>query len=164
MQSGYWVDEGGHINCIDRKGHVFKARPANIGVEKHLYSKFNLDGTRDTQIETWLANHVDSPFDSAFKEIFDFSKIQRHRYKGDNGLHIVLKDIGYEMGDYIEELSITPERKKVLSNYIAGLLVRSPAYLQKLTDFHTIQASTAYNYALDNICLLYTSPSPRDRG
>lgn len=155
LQSGYWTGVDGCINCIDKTGKVFKTQPVNIGVKTHLYSKTYLDGTKDTAIETWLAKQVDAPFDGAFEEIFDFSRIRQHRYKGDERLRNELKEIGYEMNDFIEEISIKFEYKKILSNYIASLLVRTPSYLKRLNNFHSDLAGDTYNYALDNMIYMY---------
>lgn len=155
LQSGYWTGGDGCINCIDKAGTVFKTQPVNIGVKTHLYSKTNVDGTKDAAIEAWLATNVDAPFDGAFQEIFDFSRIRRHKYKGDERLRNDLKAIGYEINNFIEDLKIDFECKIILSNYIAGLLVRTPSYLKRLNDFHSDQVSEAHNYALDSMIYLY---------
>ncbi|HEY5139887.1 MAG TPA: hypothetical protein VIJ25_11315 [Methylococcales bacterium] len=62
------------------------------------------------------------------------------------------------MNPYVDKIHLPAEVRQAISSYLAALLVRHPAYLAKLTQFHQVDTTLpneAKNRALDNILHLY---------
>jgi hypothetical protein len=71
------------------------------------------------------------------------------------------KAVGYRVNSYIDEIELTPEIRLAVARYVAALLVRHPAYIKKLIDFHESAGVDARGRALDNMLELYQTYGKR---
>ena len=66
--------------------------------------------------------------------------------------------LGFRVNPYVDKIHLPAEVRQAISSYLAALLVRHPAYLAKLTQFHQVDTTLpneAKNRALDNMLHLY---------
>lgn len=136
LQSGYWTDENNLIYVTREDGTYFRAQPKDLGVEGHLYSIHLADGKKNVEIEKWLATEIDSPFVGLIPHLQEKSKRQSFPLKGDLSRLESLRKLGYKARGYIDFIGISLEQRRIISNYLAALLIRSPQYLKKLVAFH----------------------------
>jgi len=75
-----------------------------------------------------------------------------------------VQELGFIVGDYDERMPLTAPVRTAIANYLAALVVRSPAYLTKLTDWHRanngpgdlpVDPVTFREFALENLLYLY---------
>lgn len=159
LQSGRWSLDDGKIFCLKSNGEVFRTSPLNIGLEGHLYSKTLTSGSYDTGAEEYFANEIDGPFSEAFDRIFSFENNRRYDILDATPEKIALtRATGFRFDGYRDVTIIHKDDRIVLSNYLASLIVRSPAYLTKLQDFHRrenfAQDQESRNLAVDNMMWL----------
>lgn len=159
LQSMHWRNDQGCVNCFDLvENKSFSTQPQNIGVEGQLYSKKTHHGW-STEIESWFSEEVDGPFSSRFETIFDFVKVQKQLFTPDPTKLLLNKKLGFEIDQTFRHLlPISVEDKTVIANYIAGLVIRSPTYINRLVDFHKTENANlgnARNLALDNMQWLH---------
>lgn len=158
LQSGRWCDHDGKIHVVANRGGVFRTTPINIGVEGHLYTRHSPSGP-DQEIERWFSESIEGPFDRAFDQIFDFSRIQRSPHRGNRESGATAKALGFIINDYSEALPISSEQRRLIAHYAASLLVRNPHYLAKVREYHASQAPISAHdlktAALDNMIHLF---------
>nr|WP_234893719.1 DUF4238 domain-containing protein [Agrobacterium vitis] len=158
LQSGHWCAADGLITVTPKNGEVFRASPLNVGLQGHLYTMTNEDGTPDPAIEKWLADHVDGPFSSILDSTFSLKKVFRRRFRADPKRAKAAREVGYRITPYLEIIRLSLRERMIISNYVASLLVRNPYYLQKLESFHRgnlIPSSDTKNSALRNMLSVY---------
>ncbi|GLH67741.1 hypothetical protein GETHED_21050 [Geothrix edaphica] len=157
-QSQHWTDADGLVFASRSNGTYFRANPLNIGVESELYTRFGSDNSKDTSIEDWFANTIDSPVTQIFKHLFDPSNITRQSFDPDPMKAKSAKEIGYKINSYIDKISLPSNIRAAISAYLAALLVRHPTYLSKLINFHNDGSNpreTVKDIALDNMLELF---------
>lgn len=161
LQSGHWGDSSGNINVIAKDGVVFRTKPKNIGVEGQLYSFISEKGIADPEIEHWLADEIDGPFDRTFPSAFDLNRIVRVPAPRDQERTARARELGI-LGPHGDALPLSHDHKTTISNYVAALLVRNPYYLDKLKIFHkennpSLNQYDRKNAALRNMLWLYNN-------
>lgn len=160
LQSNHWVNADGCINCYDLQlKKVFASQPINIGVQGHLYSKDLQDGGFDPSIEIWFAEEIDTPFSKEFDQIFDFTNIKKQLFRPVPEKIVLNKKLGFDVDEnYRHLLPISKNHKLALSSYLAGLIVRTPRYIEKLVVWHSEENSEIGDYrnlALENMRWLH---------
>lgn len=157
-QSRYWTDTDGLVTVTRANGSVFLTNPLNIGVESELYTRFLDDGIKDTRIEEWFAETIDSPATRMINHLLDPSNISRQSFRCDPAKSSMVKKIGFRVNPYVEKIAIPTEIRQAISQYVAALLVRHPRYLARLIAFHEKEVATSTsvkNCALDKMLYLY---------
>ena len=154
LNSGYWCNERGLINVLNRDGSSFEGSPIGLGVVGHLYSKELTSGQKDTSIEKWFAKEIDSPFLEIIKKLSDESEIRRYKYHKNPDKAKVLRQLGYRVPNYVEYYGLPGSEREIVSKYVAALLVRNPNYLDKLAEYHKSSINPK-NSALDNMKYLF---------
>lgn len=157
-QSRYWTNDDGMVHVTRRDGTFFRASPVNIGVESELYTRFNEDREKNTEIEDWFAEAIDGPATKMIQHFLDPSNASRRPFQGNPLKAKTARAVGFRVNPYIDEVSLPQEIRTATSQYIAALLVRHPTYLQKLIAFQ--QADKAHPWlarerALDNMLSLH---------
>lgn len=156
LQSGHWCGPDQKIHVVARRGQIFKSTPVNIGVEGQLYTRPTTDGP-DTEIERWLSEEIEGPFDRVFSEIFDFSRIRRIPFQGDRRKADTAREVGFVIDGYYKWLALSSDHRRVLARYAAALLVRNPRYILRMEEFHTRENGIASprTAALDNMLYVF---------
>lgn len=137
---------------------MFRANPLNIGVESELYTRFADDETKDVSIEEWFAETIDSPATAMIRHFLDPAHIKRKPFRGDSTKSGTIRQLGFKVNDYVDEITLPTEIRKAVAAYVAALLVRHPSYLEKLVRFHREESAdqrAAKNHALDNMLWLH---------
>lgn len=158
-QSKHWTQSDGLVCVTTNKGHVFRTTPGNIGVESNLYTRFRDDDVKDDSIESWFAEAVDDSVASILDHILDQSNHRRRPHRGDPKKAETLRDLGYAVYPYIEEVATPSDIRTSIASYLAALLVRNPTYLNKLVAFHKSEQpvrARQRDAALDNMLWLHS--------
>jgi hypothetical protein len=137
FQSQYWVDASGRLHATRSDGTNFRPTPENIGLERHLYTRFAPDGSKDLSIEAWFSKEIEDPFASIFDSLISLNNVRRRRFRSDPEKRKVVETLGYITDPYIDDVPITAADRKIVANYVAALVVRSPTYLARILQFHT---------------------------
>jgi hypothetical protein len=137
FQSQYWVDASGRLHATRSDGTNFRPTPENIGLERHLYTRFAPDGSKDLSIEAWFSKEIEDPFASIFDSLISLNNVRRRPFRPDPEKRKVVETLGYITHPYIDDVPITAADRKTVANYVAALVVRSPAYLARILQFHT---------------------------
>jgi len=155
-QSRFWVDGDGLVTVTRADGTSFRANPLNIGVESELYTRFAEDDVRDTSIEDWFAEAIDSPASTLINHLLDPSNTTRQPFHGDPAKARVVRALGLRVNPYVDRIRIPPGIRQATARYVAALLVRHPRHLRRLALMHATPAETlAKNRALDMMLTLY---------
>lgn len=158
-QSRYWVDSSnGCVTVTRADGLTFPANPLNIGVESELYTRFLEDDSKDTGIEEWFAETIDAPATRMVEHLLDPANINRRPFRGRPGKERLAKAVGFRVNPYVDWVSIPPDVRCAIADYVSALLVRHPRYLGKLAAFHRTGSPSekeAKNKALDNMLHLF---------
>lgn len=140
-------------------GSVFEPNPMNIGVESELYTRFGADDVKDTSIEDWFAQAIDNPATATIEHLLDPRNcLRRHGWRGKPNDAAVMRELGFRVNDYIDEIKLPSAVRSHIANYVAALLVRHPIYLKKLTQFHETASAlpdVARALALENMLHLF---------
>ncbi len=156
-QSRFWTNTAGFVHVTRRDGSHFQASPTNIGLESELYTRFDRDNKKDTQIEDWFAESIDGPATKLIEHFMNPDNVRRKAFRGDPIKARTVQAVGFRVNPYIDEISLPKEIRLATAQYVAALLVRHPRYLEKLTAFHSEQEPThreARERALDNMLVL----------
>lgn len=167
VQSRQWAGSDGNLQVVRADGSVFKAPPSKVGVEGELYTRLDPSGAKDREIEKWFSAQIETPFAGALARLLTLDGIVRRRPmgRGSDSARRDVEDLGFIIKAYDEHLPMAADDRQALVNYLAALVVRSPVYLAKLTDWHaanngdtqalTERSSTIRGFALENMLYLY---------
>lgn len=166
IQSGQWANADGMLNVVRADGTTFRAPPSKVGVEGELYTRIDPSGAKDRDIERWFSREIETPFVDTLTRILQLDGLERRRLpgRGDPVKRQEVKDLGFIVDNYDEKIPLDPPARTALANYIAALVVRSPSYLAKLTDWHQVNngaaplpvdPTTFRGFALENMLYLY---------
>lgn len=167
VQSRQWAGSDGNLQVVRADGSVFKAPPSKVGVEGELYTRLDPSGTKDREIEKWFSAQIETPFAGALARLLTLDGIVRSRPmgRGPDSARRDVEDLGFIIKAYDEHLPMAADDRQALVNYLAALVVRSPVYLAKLTNWHaanngdtqvlTERSSTIRRFALENMLYLY---------
>lgn len=155
------------LHVVRADGSVFRAPPSKVGVEGELYTKLDPTGKKNRDIERWFSQEIESPFAGVLGKLIGLEGIVR-RYppsQGDPAHRKDVEDLGFIIKDYHEDLPMNAADRSAIANYLAALVVRSPIYLNKLTDWHArtnadslplpVGPSDVRGLALENMLFLY---------
>jgi len=157
-QSRYWTNEAGFVHVTRSSGSNFQSNPTNIGVESELYTRFDEDNNKDTQIEDWFAEAIDGPATKIIEHFINPANVRRKAFRGDPVKARTVHALGFRVNPYVDEIALPLDIRVATAQYISALLVRHPKYLTKLVAFHQKHESSARNArerALDNMLTLY---------
>ena len=157
-QSRYWTNAAGFVHVTRSDGSHFQASPTNIGLESELYTRFDHDNRKDTQIEDWFAEAIDGPATKVIEHFMDPDNVRRRPFRGDPIKARTVQAVGFRVNPYIDEIALPIEIRNATAQYVAALLVRHPRYLNKLVAFHQEHEATprdARERALDNMLILF---------
>lgn len=154
------------LHVVRGDGTTFRAPPSKVGVEGELYTRIDPSGMKDRDIERWFSNEIETPFADALTRILSLDGIERQRFpgRGDAVKRKEVQELGFIVGDHDERMSLAEPIRTAIANYIAALVVRSPAYLAKLTAWHQwnnssnqlpVDPVTFRGFALENMLFLY---------
>lgn len=154
------------LHVVRADGTTFRAPPSKVGVEGELYSRLDPSGKKDRDIERWFSREIETPFAGALTRLLPLDGIERRRFlgRGDLAQRREVQKLGFIVGDYDERMPLAASIRNAIANYLAALVVRSPIYLAKLTDWHRTNngfgelpiAPAAYRgFALENMLYLY---------
>lgn len=109
----------------------------NIGIEGHLYTRYDISGQKDLSIERWFSQEIEGPFVEALDRltsgmgisISPLPAIDREKERN-------LRDLGFVVPNKVERLLLSREHRRAIDCYLAALLVRNPVYLAKIAQFH----------------------------
>lgn len=166
LQSGQWAGADGMLHVVRADGTTFRAPPSKVGVEGELYTRLDPSGAKDRDIERWFAREIETPFSGALTHLLRLDGIERRRFPGpgDPVKRREVQELGFIVGDYDERMPLAAHLRNAIVNYLAALVVRSPTYLSKLTDWHQANSSsgklptgqaTLRGFALENMLYLY---------
>ena len=128
-QSRYWTDSEGLVFVTRSDGTSFRANPLNIGVESELYTRFVEDNEKDTAVEDWFAETIDSTVTTMIEHLLDPTNVRRSSFRADPSKAETARALGFRVNPYIDTVYIPPEIRRAISSYLAALLVRHPASL-----------------------------------
>lgn len=144
---------------------MFTAPEHNVGLETQLYTRYDLTGAKDLTIEKWFSTEIESPFVEALNALAELQGFRRFRAgRGNPQQAAEVKEMGFVVDDWREQLALSPKHRAAITNYIAAMLVRSPRYIAKLIAFHAdsvpdldgVNAKQAQKtVALENMLWLY---------
>jgi hypothetical protein len=134
------VGRDGVLFAVRADGSYFATRPNNIGVESELYTRFGEVGSKDRSLERWFSKVVEDPFADILDELISLSGIQRERFKNNANKAEVVRSLGYVTSPHREFVIWSAPLRIAFANYLSALIVRHPAYLRKLRDFHGAQS------------------------
>lgn len=157
-QSRYWMASDGLITVTRADGSTFRTSPLNIGLESELYTRFEEDGTKNTEIEEWFGQAIDSPATAMFKHLLDPSNLRRAPIAIDSESRSAVRQVGFLAPRYLETISTPIEIRQSISDYVAALLVRHPRYLGRLVDLNLVEGlglSENKNRALDSMLKMF---------
>ena len=154
------------LHVVRADGTTFRAPPSKVGVEGELYTRLDANGAKDREIERWFSREIEAPFADALARLLTLDGIERRKFpgRGDPIKRKEVQELGYLVGDYDEKIPLTAPDRTALANYLAALVVRSPTYLTKLTDWHRVNnttdelpsdSTTFRGFALENMLYLY---------
>ncbi|WP_232090202.1 DUF4238 domain-containing protein [Sphingomonas sp. HMP9] len=154
------------LHVVRTDGTTFRAPPSKVGVEGELYTRLDPSGAKDREIERWFSREIETPFASALSQVLTLDGIQRRKLpgRGDPIQRKEVQELGFIVGDYDERMPLATPVRIAIANYLAALVVRSPSYLTKLTDWHRanngsgdlpVDPSTFRGFALENMLYLY---------
>jgi hypothetical protein len=86
------------------------------------------------------------------------SNSRRRPFGGDLTKAETVRQLGFKVTPYLEEVTTPPGIREAIARYIAALLVRHPNYLRKLIRFHSSDGTNdrvAKSRALDNMIWLH---------
>lgn len=167
VQSAQWADLDGMVHGIRADGTTFRAPPSKVGVEGELYTRLDAEGEKDRDIERWFSREIETPFEPVFTKLLSLDGIQQHHFprRGNPAQRKDVKDLGFIVSDYDERFPLSRTDHTALANYLAALVVRSPFYLMKLTEWHQqnnasaaplpIDPAVFRGFALENMLYLY---------
>lgn len=167
VQSSQWAARDGNLTVVRPDGTTFKAPPSKVGVEGELYTRLDPSGAKDRDIERWFSREIETPFARALNSILPVEGIKRIPYpgRGDPAQRKEMQELGFLITDYEERLPLARADYIAVANYLAAAVVRSPAYLAKLTDWHKtnnleagplpVDPATHRAFALENMLYLY---------
>ncbi len=154
-----WVDAGGCITSINAEGKVLTTQPKSIAVIGHFNSIRLPDGTKDTTLETYFADNVDSPAgpvlgrlatekwrDVAVEQLINKANAQRQRKS--------FRRDGFDWDGAAYSVWLTQEERLDLARYIASLIVRVPSY-KGLLNSHEVEASFRDLFGIDQLQARY---------
>jgi len=127
-------------------------------VKSELYTRFGEDGGKDTTVEEWFAEAIDSPASKMIEHLLDPPNTYRLPFRGDPQKVQTAKILGFRVNTYVDRVRIPSEIRQAIASYIAALLVRHPKYLAKLKAFHqddNYHSHEIKGLALDNMLNLY---------
>ncbi len=157
-QSRHWTGKDGNVTVTRADGSSFKTNPVNIGVESELYTRFLEDGTKDTSVEEWFAQVIDTPASTMIEHLLDSSNVTRTRFQGHPEKVRAAKAVGFRVPRYIDRISTPVEIRQSIADYVAALLVRHPRYLARLINFNKESSASddvTKSLGLDNMLRLY---------
>ena len=154
------------LHVVRADGTTFRAPPSKVGVEGELYTRLDPSGAKDRDIERWFSREIEAPFGEALARLLTLDGIERRKFpsRGDPIKRKEVQELGFIVNDYDERMPLTAADRSAIANYLAALVVRSPRYLTKLTDWHRANNSlddlpsgpaTFRGFALDNMLHLY---------
>ncbi|BBB12897.1 DUF4238 domain-containing protein [Sphingopyxis sp. FD7] len=167
VQSSQWAGVDGNLTAVRSDGSTFRAPPSKVGVEGELYTRVDPTGTKDRDIERWFSREIETPFSRALTNILPLPDIKRRAYpdRGDPAKRREMQELGFLISDYEERLPVDETDRIAIANYLAAAVVRSPAYLSKLTEWHKsnnshlgalpVDPDTHRAFALENMLFLY---------
>nr|WP_161956901.1 DUF4238 domain-containing protein [Sphingosinithalassobacter portus] len=166
IQSAQWAGADGMLHVVRADGTTFRAPPSKVGVEGELYTRLDPSGAKDRDIERWFSREIETPFAGALTRLLTLTGIERRKFpgRGDPVRRKELQELGFIVGDYDERMPLTAPVRTTIANYLAALIVRSPTYLTKLTDWHQanngsgdlpVGPATFRGFALENMLYLY---------
>jgi hypothetical protein len=145
--------------CVSRAdGTCFAANTENVAVERNLYTLYERDGSRNVEIERWFSAAIETPFSQTLPALIE-AEVLREPFDGDPRKANTVRELGFAVTPYREFSMIRKRHRRVLCDYIAALLVRTPRYLAKLDTFHSREnasdATESRNLSLANMLSLY---------
>ncbi|WCT73040.1 DUF4238 domain-containing protein [Sphingomonas naphthae] len=154
------------LHVVRADGTTFRAPPSKVGVEGELYTRLDPSGAKDRDIERWFSREIETPFAGALAQLLTLEGIERRKFPGhgDPVKRKEVQELGFIVGDYDERMPLTVPVRHAIANYLAALVVRSPSYLTKLTDWHWANNGTSglpvdpaifRGFALENMLFLY---------
>lgn len=154
------------LHVVRADGTTFRAPPSKVGVEGELYTRLDPSGAKDRDIERWFSREIETPFAGALARLLTLDNIERRKFpgRGDPIKRKELQELGFIVSDYDERMPLTAQDRAAIANYLAAFVVRSPTYLNKLTDWHQANNSsddlpcdptTFRGFALENMLYLY---------
>lgn len=156
VQSQHWTNSEGVMYATRADGTYFRPSPLNIGLESELYTRFGENDTKDTSIESWFSEAIDSPATVMIKYLLDGANVRRRAFKGDPRKAEMCRAVGFRVNSYIDFVPLPDDIRDAIASYLAALLVRHPDYLEKLRSFHELEGSpNSKGSALDNMLHLF---------
>lgn len=154
------------LHVVRADGTTFRAPPSKVGVEGELYTRLDPSGAKDRDIERWFSREIETPFAGVLTQLLTLHGIERRKFpgRGDPVKRKEVQHLGFIVGDYNERMPLTATVRDAIANYLAALVVRSPSYLTKLTDWHRanngsgdlpVDPATFRGFALENMLFLY---------
>lgn len=154
------------LTVVRADGTTFRAPPSKVGVEGELYTRLDPSGAKDRDIERWFSREIEAPFAGALQKVLKLDNIERRKFptRGDPVKRKEVQELGFIVGDYDERMLIEDSERNAIANYLAALVVRSPVYLTKLTEWHRdnnrfgdlpMHSATYRGFALENMLRLY---------
>jgi len=154
------------LHVVRADGTTFRAPPSKVGVEGELYTRLDPSGGKDRDIERWFSREIETPFAGTLTRLLTLDGIERRKLpgRGDPAKRKEVQELGFIVSDYDERMPLTVPDRTAIANYLAALVVRSPTYLTKLTDWHRANNSSGdfpfsptifRGFALENMIYLY---------
>jgi hypothetical protein len=141
------------VYVIRGDGEFVRLTKDQIAVKGHLYTRVDESGERNTEIETWFADKIESPFSPVLDDLVQLRGLRTRSFKPDEQGLRMIQNIGYEVPPFLEFIEVTPERREIISSYVAALLVRNPRYLERVLKFHQASIGDLSSTELKNITL-----------
>ena len=121
-----FVDDDGWLHCgrlTDTESHFWKARPNNVFLESHLYTRYQDNGKTDVSVEMDFAD-----LEGSAAPIVD--KIVDSALKGrEPQLDVNEKDLLLQL--LVHQLRRTPERRPYVNEKVSSLTAELPDALEK---------------------------------
>lgn len=153
------------LHVVRGDGTTFRAPPSKVGVEGELYTRLDSSGAKNRDIERWFSREIETPFAAALTRLLTLDGIERRKFPvgGDPAQRKEVQELGFIVSDYDERMPLTAPVRTAIANYLAALVVRSPTYLTKLTEWHRANGSGDLpvdpahfrGFALENMLYLY---------
>ena len=137
--SNLWVDSEGVVSAIDHEGRIVRTTPNNTAVIGHYNSVRLPDGKRDSSLEDFFANEIESPVapvltrlakekwhDTEWERIVESGSYLKNR-------KALAKD-GFALEKSFSSATFPPADRRAIARYVASLLVRVPSYKDELNS------------------------------
>jgi len=146
--SNLWVDSQGVVSAIDRGGQVVRTPPNNTAVIGHYNSVRYPDGRRDSSLEDFFANEIESPVAPVLirlaKEKSRDTEWERLLAPSSylNNRKALARD-GFALEKSFSSASFSPADRRAIARYVASLLVRVPSYKDVLNSRAMVESVSA---------------------